>query len=87
MQRQVGPVHGAEGGNGRQEKAISSVHKQNKKLLVWTANEKRSQKHFLCSDTDGIITDEVEQAAEVRDQLAHRTDLQRIIDWIMAVVG
>ena len=63
------------------------MNKQNKKLLVWTANEKRSQKHFLCTDADGIITDEVEQAAEVRDQLAHRTDLQRIIDWIMAVVG
>ena len=69
------------------EKTISSVHKQKKKMLVWTANEKRSQKHFLCTDADGIITDEVRQAEDIRQQLEHRTDLQRMIDWIMATVG
>lgn len=67
--------------------AISSVHAQNKKILVWTANERRSQKHFLCTDADGMITDEVAQAARIRQQLGNRTDLQRMIDWIMALVG
>ena len=69
------------------EKTISSVHKQKKKMLVWTANEERSQKHFLCTEADGIITDEVRQAEEIRQKLDDRTDLQRMIDWIMAVVG
>lgn len=68
-------------------KAISSVHEQNKKLLVWTANEKRSQKHFLCTDADGLITDEVDQAVMIREQLQKRTELQRMIDRIMAVIS
>ena len=69
------------------EKAISAVHDQNKKMLVWTSNEPRAQKHFLCTDADGLITDEVSQADEIRRKLATRTDLQRMIDWIMAVVS
>jgi len=69
------------------EKTISSVHKQNKKMLVWTVNERGSQKHFLCTEADGIITDEVRQAGEIRQKLENRTDLQRMIDWIKAVVS
>lgn len=63
--------------------SIAAVHDQGKKVLVWTSNEKKSQKHFLCSKADGLITDNVVQAVEVHDSLRSRTDLQRMIDMIM----
>ncbi len=67
--------------------AISAVHKQGKKVLVWTANEKKSQKHFLCSTADGLITDEIAQAAELLGELRDRSDLQRMTDRIAAMIG
>lgn len=62
--------------------AIAAAHKQGKKLLVWTANERKSQKHFLCSMADAIITDEITQASEVLAELRTRSDLQRMVDGI-----
>ncbi len=62
--------------------AIASIHEEGKKVLVWTANEKGSQKHFLCSQADGIITDEVSQARELIIELEQRSDLERMIDKI-----
>ncbi|MBR2991378.1 MAG: glycerophosphoryl diester phosphodiesterase membrane domain-containing protein [Solobacterium sp.] len=59
---------------------IEAVHDQNKKVLVWTANEEGSQRHFLRSDIDGLITDEVSQAQRVISELEQRTSLERIID-------
>jgi mannitol-1-phosphate/altronate dehydrogenase len=56
-------------------------------VLVWTVNEKKSQKHFCCSMVDGIITDYITQANEVIDEIAVRTDLQRIVDSIRQLVS
>ena len=62
--------------------AINAIHKEGKKVLVWTANEKGSQKHFLCSEADGIITDNVSQAIGLVTELEQRSDLDRMIDKI-----
>ena len=69
------------------ENAISAAHDQGKKMLVWTANEKEKQKHFLCSNADGLITDNVTQAVEVQKELTERSDLQRMVDCIMTLVS
>lgn len=69
------------------ENAISATHDQHKKMLVWTANEREKQKHFLCSNADGLITDNVKQAVEVQQELRNRTDLQRMVDRIMTIVS
>ncbi len=45
-------------------------------------NEKGSQHHFLCSDADALITDNVSQAMEMIEEMDHRSDLSRIIDRI-----
>lgn len=66
---------------------ISEVHKQGKMVLVWTANEKKSQKHFLCSEADGLITDNVSQAIQLRSELRERSDLWRMIDRIMELLS
>ncbi|MBQ3323065.1 MAG: glycerophosphoryl diester phosphodiesterase membrane domain-containing protein [Firmicutes bacterium] len=69
------------------ENAISAAHDQGKKLLVWTPNEKETQKHFLCSNADGLITDNVNQAVEIQKELTERSDLQRMVDCIMTLVS
>ena len=67
--------------------AIDAIHGEGKKVLVWTANEKGSQRHFLCTEVDGIITDNVSQAIEISAQLEERSDLDRMIDKIKAFLS
>ena len=62
--------------------AMNAIHAQGKKVLVWTPNEGDSQKHFLLSKADGIITDNVSQAFDIILQLENRTDFERILDGI-----
>ena len=69
------------------ENAISAAHDQGKKMLVWTPNEKSSQKHFLCSNADGLITDNVSQAVKIQKDLESRSDLARMIDAIMTLIS
>lgn len=65
--------------------AIDAIHDEGKKALVWTANEKGSQKHFLCTKIDGIITDNVTQALSLVTELEQRSDLDRMIDKIKTI--
>ena len=66
---------------------IAAVHKQGKKVLIWTVNEKKSQWHFLCSKADGIITDNIMQATRLLEELAERSDLRRMTDGIMEILS
>ena len=66
--------------------AINSIHDEGKKVLVWTANEKGSQKYFLCTQVDGLITDNVKQALELAKELEQRSDLDRMIDKIKTMI-
>lgn len=66
--------------------AINSIHGEGKKVLVWTANEKEVQRHFLCTDADGIITDNVSQAIGLISELEQRSDLERMIDKIKTLI-
>lgn len=66
--------------------AISAIHKEGKKALVWTVNEKGVQKHFLCTKADGIITDHVKQATELSSKLDQRSDLDRMVDKVKTIL-
>ena len=66
---------------------ISEIHKQGKKVLVWTVNEKKAQKHFLCSMIDGLITDNASQSMELFSKLKERSDLQRMADGILQFIS
>ena len=66
--------------------AIDAIHEEGKKALVWTANEKGSQKNFLCTKVDGLITDNVTQAIGLATELEQRTDLDRMIDKIKTIL-
>lgn len=61
---------------------IAAIHKQGKKVLVWTVNKKGSQRHFRCSDADAVITDYISQADEIKNELHMRSDIRRLIDKI-----
>ena len=64
------------------DSTIEQIHKQGKRALVWTPNEENKQKHFLLSEADGIITDNVFQAQELQEKLSKRDDIERMIDKI-----
>ena len=66
--------------------AINSIHAEGKQALVWTPNKKGSQKQFLCSQADGIITDKVSQAISISEQMRSRSDLDRMVDKIKAIL-
>ena len=59
---------------------IDQIHEKGKKAAVWTVNTRNGLKHFLDSDVDCIITDEIPEALEVKKELEERTDLQIIRD-------
>ena len=63
--------------------AIEAVHAQGKKLLVWTPNTEESQKHFLASQADAIITDNIVQANEIIVALNQRNDFDRIVSALL----
>ncbi len=66
--------------------AIKAIHDEGKKVLVWTANEKDSQKYFLCTQVDGMITDNVSQAINLNHELEHRSDLDRMVDKVKTIL-
>ncbi|MBO7422107.1 MAG: glycerophosphoryl diester phosphodiesterase membrane domain-containing protein [Oscillospiraceae bacterium] len=66
---------------------VSEIHRQGKKVLVWTSNERKAQKHFLCSKIDGLITDEASQALQLISELRERSDLQRMTDRILQLLS
>ena len=66
------------------EASIRSIHDQGKKVLVWTPNSKESQKHFLLSQADAVITDRIRQANELILELAERSDIECFYDSLLA---
>ena len=66
---------------------ITAIHKQGKKVLVWTVNKEGSQRHFMCSAADGIITDCVVQANGMFEKLQKRSAVSRIVDKIRVIMG
>ena len=75
-----------DGGDYEVTDAIKAIHDEGKKVLVWTANEKKSQKHFMCTEIDGLITDNVTQAVGLVTELENRSDLDRMVDKIKTIM-
>ena len=63
--------------------AADSVHDLNKKIMVWTPNERERQDYFLKSDVDYIITDNIRQANEILESYQDRSDLEKVVDFVM----
>lgn len=60
---------------------IAEIHDQNKQVYVWTVDTNEKLNHFLDSDADGIITNEVTKAEKIQTRLNQRTDQERVRDF------
>ena len=60
--------------------AIDAAHEHGRKVIVWTPNSTDSQKRFLLSKADAIITDQATQAGNILGELELRDDPSIIID-------
>ncbi|MBR2681995.1 MAG: glycerophosphoryl diester phosphodiesterase membrane domain-containing protein [Atopobiaceae bacterium] len=65
-----------------QRSIINAIHSQGKGIFVWTVNGKDEQRYFLQSGADAIITDNISQAEQLKQGMATRSDMDRILDWI-----
>ena len=61
---------------------INMIHESGKKVMVWTPNSLESQKKFLISQADYIITDQISMANETIKELNKRKDYEVILDWV-----
>ena len=59
---------------------IDRIHDAGKAVYVWTINTEQGMNKFLTSSCDGIITDQIELAQQVQDNLNKRTEFQVIQD-------
>lgn len=60
-------------------KRIDNLHEAGKKVDVWTANSFGSIIRFMVSDVDGIITDSVQLALNIRDGKSDLPDFTRLL--------
>lgn len=65
---------------------IRRVHNAGKKAAVWTCNSVDSINRFLNSEADGIITDEVKTAHDIKSLMSRRNDIIRTIEWFLTGV-
>ena len=65
---------------------INTIHSSGRKVMVWTPNEEGSQKHFLISDADYIITDNISQALGLTEELNQRDNIQVFVDWLISLL-
>ncbi len=65
---------------------INTIHNSGRKVMVWTPNEEGSQKHFLISDADYIITDNISQALGLTEELNQRDNIQVFVDWLISLL-
>lgn len=61
---------------------INQIQSNGKKVMVWTPNKEESQKYFLLSQADAIITDNIKQAKDINENLDKRSDIEIIGDWL-----
>ena len=59
---------------------IGQIHAAGKEAIVWTVNTESGMQRFLDSAVDGVITDEVELAERVREELDARPVIRVIRD-------
>ncbi len=60
------------------------AHQAGKKVGVWTVNTQEAMERFLESDVDLVITDKMEMAQQVQEQIDGRSDLDVVMSRILA---
>lgn len=66
---------------------IQSIHDADKQVMVWTVNNSSSQGHFIRSNADCIITDNVSQAIALTKELNERGRVEILMDLVLDILG
>jgi len=66
---------------------IRHVHKQNRKVMVWTVNDPISMSAMMSKGVDGIITDKPALAATVRNERAEMGVHERMMIQLASFIG
>ena len=61
---------------------LATAHAEDKRVFVWTLNERSLLNQYLARGVDGIITDRVSLAVRLRSEIAERTRAQTF--WVEA---
>ncbi len=59
---------------------VDSAHDVGKKVMVWTVNSEDNLYRFLNTNIDGIITDSIYEATDIKEDLKERSDYDVIYD-------
>ena len=59
---------------------IRQIHDAGKQAIVWTVNSEAGMRHFLDSEIDAVITDEIPLAQRVQAELDQRTEFRVLQD-------
>ncbi len=62
---------------------IDAAHANGRRIMVWTPNSAGSQRRFLLSDADALITDNMSQAYSLMDELSARDYLSIMADKLL----
>ena len=66
---------------------IKHVHRQNRKIMVWTVNDPISMSAMMSKGVDGIITDKPALASAIRNERAELSMYQRFIIQLASFIG
>ena len=61
---------------------IDEVHSAGKQVVVWTVNTQEGLRKAMTMGVDGVITDQVERANEVIEDVKNRTDVEILEDYL-----
>ncbi|MBQ6387662.1 MAG: hypothetical protein IJH96_03470 [Ruminococcus sp.] len=68
------------------DETITNIHHVGKKVFVWTVNDKDDIRRFMRSEADGIITDYVAEAEQIKQELESMTSLERMMEGISNLI-
>jgi glycerophosphoryl diester phosphodiesterase len=66
---------------------VKHIHKQNRKVMVWTVNDAISMSSMMSKGVDGIITDYPALASKVRTERAQLETHERIMIQLASLIG
>lgn len=66
---------------------IRNIHKQNRKVMVWTVNDPISMSAMMSKGVDGIITDKPLLASSIRKERANMGTHERLLIQLASLIG
>ena len=69
------------------DERIEKIHQAGKQVAVWTVNTKDGLRRAMSMGVDAVITDQIERANSVMEEIRSRTDLDIVEDYLYYHLG